>query len=145
MADANPKIGATAVCSPRCCGASIQSLPMPLDSGLVPTRVAAGGLQSELSVGLVLAVTKKTVRKVRQRLGGEPRPQASHERLAARVFERWRALDEPLAPLACLDFLNYDTIRQVTTGQRELDAISAGFLISLRAWSSFLGGRRAVT
>jgi asparagine synthase (glutamine-hydrolysing) len=116
---------------------------MPLDTGLVPERLGRGGAQAELSVGWRLA--RSTTRKVRQRLARRARPAVITRGLAGRVLEHWKTLDEPLAALARLDFLDYEAIRQVTAGERDLDAVSAGFLISLDGMLDFFETQPADT
>ena len=116
---------------------------MPLDTGLVPARLGRGGVQAELSVGWRLA--RSSARKVRQRVAKRARPAVITRGLAGRVLEHWKTLDEPLAALARLDFLNYETIRQVTSGERDLDAVSAGFLISLDGMLDFFETQPADT
>ena len=66
------------------------------------------------------------------------RPAVATTGLADRVREHWSSLDEPLSRLAEVDFVRYETVREVTSGRRELDAVSVGFLISLDGMLGFL-------
>jgi asparagine synthase (glutamine-hydrolysing) len=114
---------------------------MPLDSGLVPAQLAAGGISADVAVARRLA--GKAGRKVWQRLHRRARPAAETPGLADRVLAHWRSLDEPLARLASVEFLRYETIRDVTSGRRALDPVSVGFLISLDGMLGFREKRPA--
>ncbi len=89
---------------------------MPLDTGLVPARLGRGVCRPSCpsAGGWPAAAPARSASACREagETGGD------HTRTRRAGVEHWKTLDEPLAALARLDFLNYETIRQVTSGER---------------------------
>ncbi|MFI5896538.1 asparagine synthase-related protein [Actinoplanes sp. NPDC051513] len=104
---------------------------MPLDSGLVPARLANPGAGAALSLATVKA--RKVTAKVRQRLRGAGRAQLGAAEMAGLVVAHWRA--EPgCAPVNALrtgNVVDDNWLGELLDGRREADTATVAFLINL--------------
>lgn len=105
---------------------------MPLDSGLVPSAMVAGGLRAKMMKLRVKAL--KAVRKVMQRI----RPRSSATLGSARIVERWHAsggfrhLD--IQGLLAMGIFDEAQLRLVASGAVKPDRATLGFLLLCEAW-----------
>jgi asparagine synthase (glutamine-hydrolysing) len=104
---------------------------MPLDSGLVPARLADPGAGAALSLAAVKA--RKVTAKVRQRLRGGGRSQLGAAEMASLVVAHWRAEPggAPIAALRSGGVVGHGWLDELLDGRREADTATVAFLINL--------------
>ena len=104
---------------------------IPLDSGLVPARLAAPTAGTRLAVQTMLA--RKLVRKVRQRLTGGRRPQFGAAQTAELVVAHWREHPESVAALYDIPILRPQWLDGVLAGRIVAEPTTVAFLLNLLA------------
>lgn len=104
---------------------------IPLDSGLVPARLANPSAATRIAIRT--ATARKVVHKVRQRLTGARKPQFGAAQLGALVIDHWRA--EPRACRALYDVpvLRREWLDGLLAGTNQADATTVAFLVNLLA------------
>jgi asparagine synthase (glutamine-hydrolysing) len=102
---------------------------VPLDTGLVPTRMGRAGLARTAAVARYTAT--KTARKVRQRLRGSRRDQLGAAGFADLVLTHWRSAPDAVEPLRRTGIVATSWLDQVLDGQRSAPASTVAFLINL--------------
>ena len=105
-----------------------QLAAVPLDSGLVPDRLALGGLAARVAVARHTA--RKAARKVRQRLGNTRRAQLGATAMAALVLAHWRANPELLDPVRATGVIEPGFLVGLLAGQ-SVPATTVAFLANL--------------
>jgi asparagine synthase (glutamine-hydrolysing) len=105
-----------------------QLAAVPLDSGLVPDRLALGGLAARVTVARHTA--HKAVRKVRQRLGNTRRAQLGAAAIAGLVLSHWRANPELLDPVRATGAIEPSFLAGLLAG-RDVPATTVAFLANL--------------
>ncbi|MPZ26536.1 MAG: hypothetical protein GEV12_08775 [Micromonosporaceae bacterium] len=113
---------------------------VPLDSGLIPARLAEGGLvahgQRHLATG------RKIVGKVRQRLVGRRRGQLGAAELARLVVAHWVAAPETIAPVRDTGLVPGPWLDRLVAGHVVPDPATVTFLVNLLVASQAADGRR---
>jgi asparagine synthase (glutamine-hydrolysing) len=104
---------------------------IPLDSGLVPSRLATGSAVAR--VGSATLTARKAVRKVRQRLTRGRRPQLGADHTAALVLAHWRAEPEACQPLRGLEVVNREWLDGLLAGAHTAQPTTVAFLVNLLA------------
>jgi len=106
---------------------------IPLDSGLVPARLAYPSAATRLTTRAQIA--RKAARKVRQRLSGTRKPQFGAGTAADLVLTHWRENPAACAPLREAPALNQRWLDGVLAGG-PAQATTVAFLVNLLAASS---------
>jgi asparagine synthase (glutamine-hydrolysing) len=104
---------------------------IPLDSGLVPARLATRSVFTRLSTGTVTA--RKMVRKVHQRVTRGRRAQLGAAEAAALVLAHWRAEPQACRPLYELPMLRADWLDGVLAGTTAAQPTTVAFLVNVLA------------
>ncbi|MFS8479957.1 MAG: hypothetical protein FWJ93_13560, partial [Micromonosporaceae bacterium] len=104
---------------------------IPLDSGLVPARLAAPTAATRLAVQAMLA--RKLVRKARQRLTGGRKPQFGAAQTAELVVGHWRERPETVAPLYEIPIIRPQWLDGVLAGTVAAEPTTVAFLLNLLA------------
>jgi asparagine synthase (glutamine-hydrolysing) len=97
---------------------------IPLDSGLVPSRLAAGHSARGANAGRV-------VRKVLQRLRGHRRPALGAATLASGVVSHWRAHPDLLVAATSTGLVRDAYVMELLEGRRDPDPATVGFLLNI--------------
>lgn len=112
---------------------------VPLDSGLIPARLADDGLvargQRQLAAG------RKVVGKVRQRLQGRRRGQLGATELARLVVAHWATEPETVAPLRDTGLVPEPWLDRLVAGQVAADPATVSFLVNVLVASQAANGR----
>jgi asparagine synthase (glutamine-hydrolysing) len=104
---------------------------LPLDDRPAPEAYARPGVANRARAAATVA--RKTVRKVRQRVGHESRPPAGGAVLAGKVVEHWRAHPEALEPARRLGVLDDAWWDGVVSGGTEPAPSAVAFAVNLTA------------
>lgn len=110
---------------------------LPLDSGLAPRALAAGGLASALS--RAGAVTKKALRKIGQRLRRQPAATVSASSTTAMFWAQIGAAGLDVAPLRGWGIFDNAALDRFVDGRWRPDRPTLGFLINCVALAQALG------
>lgn len=102
---------------------------IPLDSGLVPARLARPGLAGSLSVAGWS--TGKAARKVWQRLRRARRAQLGAAELGCLVQEHWRADPDLVAPIRRTGLVRDSWLDELLDGRRTASPTTVAFLVNL--------------
>ena len=102
---------------------------IPLDSGLVPARLAHPSAATRLAVHT--ATVRKVIRKVRQRLTGSRKPQFGAAQTAELVLRHWRANPEACAPLYDIPILRPQWLDETCAGTKTAEPMTIAFLLNL--------------
>jgi asparagine synthase (glutamine-hydrolysing) len=102
---------------------------MPLDSGVLPVRLAAPGV---LGCARNAPFTgKKAMRKVHQRLSGLGRPGLGQPALSALVVEHWRREPQLLTGIPATGLADAAWLDQLLDGRCAADPATVGYLANL--------------
>ena len=112
---------------------------IPLDSGLVPARLARGGLANTVAVARVSA--GKAARKVWQRVRRARRTQLGAADLGPLVLARWRATPELVAPIRRTGLVRDGWLDEVLAGRRDAGPATVAFLVNLLVAAEATGSR----
>ena len=104
---------------------------VPLDSGLVPNRLGRPGLSARTAAYRVTA--QKAVRKIRQKVRGQGRPQLGAAETAALVIEHWRAEPDVVTPLRSTGLVRDTWLDDVLAGRATPEPATVAFLVNLLA------------
>ena len=107
---------------------------MPLDSGLIPARLGAGGLATRLAVASVTA--RRGVGKLSQRLARRRRPQLGAALAADLVLTHWRTSPSACEGLYDLPMLDRRWVQGLVRGQYGAAPTTVAFLVNLLAMVS---------
>jgi asparagine synthase (glutamine-hydrolysing) len=102
---------------------------IPLDSGLVPARLATRSAVTRLAVHAVTA--RKIARKLRQRVTGARKPQFGAAHSADLVLAHWRAEPKACAALYDFPFLRPEWLDGLLAGAKTAEATTVAFLLNL--------------
>ena len=102
---------------------------IPLDSGLVPARLATRSVLTRLSTGTVTA--RKMVRKVHQRLTRGRRAQLGAAEAAALVLAHWRAEPQACTPLYDVPMLRHGWLDGLLAGTNSAKPTTIAFLVNV--------------
>ncbi|GAA2849278.1 hypothetical protein Acy02nite_00840 [Actinoplanes cyaneus] len=104
---------------------------VPLDSGLLPNRLGKPGLAARTAAYRVTA--RKAVRKIRQKLRGQGRPQLGAAEMSALVVAHLRAEPSVATPLRDTGFLRDEWLDDVLAGRTDPEPATVAFLLNLLA------------
>jgi asparagine synthase (glutamine-hydrolysing) len=110
-----------------------QLAAVPLDSGLVPAKLAARSAATRLAIATVTA--RKAARKVRQRLLRSRKPQLGAADAAALVLAHWRADPRSCEALRGLPILNRRWFDGLIEGAHPAEPTTIAFMVNLLAAS----------
>jgi asparagine synthase (glutamine-hydrolysing) len=110
---------------------------VPLDTGLVPARMAHPGVARTISIARYTAT--KTARKVRQRLGGSRRDQLGAAGFASLVVAAWRSAPESVEPLRHIGVIAPAWLDELLDGRRSAPASTIAFLVNLLVAADAVG------
>jgi asparagine synthase (glutamine-hydrolysing) len=102
---------------------------IPLDSGLVPARLARPGVAGTAAV--TLATVRKTAGKVLQRIRGTRRSQLGAAELAGLVVTHWRAHPDLVAPVRRTGLVRDGWLDELLDSRREAQPTTVAFLVNL--------------
>jgi asparagine synthase (glutamine-hydrolysing) len=108
-----------------------QLADIPLDIGLVPSRLGERSMRTRLAVAT--SASRRTARKVRQRFTGGRRPDVGAATAAGMLLQHWRADPRVCEPLFEIDFLRGDWLREVLAGGRDVKPTTLAFLANMLA------------
>lgn len=100
---------------------------IPLDSGLVPARLARGGAGSATA----WVTARKTAGKLWQRLRGTRRSQLGAAELAGLVVARWRAQPDLVLPVRRTGLIHDRWLDELLDGRRDALPATVAFLVNL--------------
>jgi asparagine synthase (glutamine-hydrolysing) len=104
---------------------------IPLDSGLIPSRLGTRDVSARLAIAMVTA--RKTARKVRQRLAARQKPQLGASGMAELVMAHWRAEPSAWRALHDLPMLDGTWLDGVLVEGRPAAPATVAFLVNLLA------------
>lgn len=115
---------------------------VPVDSGLVPAKLAGPGLAGSLSVARLTA--GKAARKVWQRATRSRRAQLGAADLSQLVQARWREQPELVAPIRRTGLIRDGWLDELLAGRRAAQPTTVAFLVNLLVAAEATGphGRR---
>jgi asparagine synthase (glutamine-hydrolysing) len=104
---------------------------IPLESGLIPSRLGTRDMSARLAVAMVTA--RKVVRRVRQRLTDRRKPQLGASGMAELVLAHWRAEPSACRPLYDLPMLDRTWLGGVLGGAQPAAPSTIALLVNLLA------------
>jgi asparagine synthase (glutamine-hydrolysing) len=104
---------------------------IPLDTGLVPARLATPSAATRLAIRTLTA--RKMVRKVRQRLTRARKAQFGAANVSALVLAHWRAEPQACGALYDVPVLRREWLDGLLAGVNSADPTTVAFLINLLA------------
>lgn len=104
---------------------------VPLDSGLVPRRLAEPSVATRLTAHALTA--RRIARKVHQRVTGSRRAQFGAAHAASLVLAHWRAEPDACATLYNVPVLRSEWLDAVLAGRKSADPTTVAFLVNMVA------------